>query len=243
MRCPVCGAPLADDAVICQKCGKVVRRQTPPGRSAPQRPAGMPRQGGINRNTPPQRRPAAYGGQPQPQRQRTAAPRNVNTDQNMNVQQAQPRPRRTVPRPVYDAPPPEIQASEARGKFRRNNGVKGKLRLAARIAAVCIMVAVIYICGAFIQTFRVRLATYHFKSSMKMTYSSYGKAIDNYFEDGHWSANLFTNKCTYTGTSKHGEKYEMVFSTGVNIRLTAITIDGEPVEKDMIESKAMALFI
>ena len=245
MRCTACGAPLADDAVICLNCGRVAGRRQPPKRPQPRniqrpvQPRPQPRQT-QNQTRPagqPPRRPAPRTAQPAPrpvQRQpRPAQPR---------PQQTRPAPAR-VPRPVYAAPPPEVQAKEAQGKFKRNTGVKGKLRLAALGFAAALFITVIYIAGALIQTTRVRLSTYHFKSSMKMTYSSYGKAMDNYFEDGHWSANLFTRNCTYVGKNKHGEEYEMVFSAGVKVKLKSITIDGEPVDKDLIETKVMGMFI
>lgn len=236
-RCSACGAPLADDAVICLKCGRVAGRQ-PPRRPPQQRPSGRPVQ--RNTNTYPQQsrrgvQQAPAGRQPQPRsgQQRSAY-----------RQSSQPRPQpKRVQRPVYDAPPPEVQAREAGGRFKRSSGVSGKIRLAARGFAAALLIAVIYICGSLIQTTRVRLATYHFKSSMKMTYSSYGKAMDNYFEEGRWSANLFTASCTYTGRNKHGEEYKMVFSAGVKIKLKSMTVDGEPIDEDMIETKVMGMFI
>lgn len=242
IRCTACGAPLADDAVICLKCGRVVGRRQPPRRPPQQRPSGSPAP--YRDPYTQQRRPAqpqsARGGQPVPQA-RQQAPQQRTAPR---PRPAQPRPQpRTVPRPVYDAPPPEVQAREAGGKFQRNRGVSGKLRLAARGFAAVLLITVIYICGALIQTTRVRLATYNFKSDMKMTYSSYGKAIDNYFKEGRWSANLFTGSCTYTGTNKHGEEYCMVFSAGMTIKLKSMTVDGEPVPKDLIETKVMGIFI
>ncbi len=35
----------------------------------------------------------------------------------------------------------------------------------------------------------------------------------------------------------------MVFSAGVKIKLKSMTVDGEPVDKDMIETKVMGMFI
>lgn len=246
VRCPACGAPLAGDQVICTKCGRLVRRSSAPPKRPAQRPARP-----VQRQTRPavnaQRRPA---GQKAPTSQRQPVQRQTRQSAPANSlrRTAGTQPRRTtatrsVPRPVYDAPPPEVQTREAEGKFKRNKGLKGKLRLAARGCCAALLIAVIYMGGALIQTTRVRLSGYNFKSNMKMTYSSYGKAIDNYFEDGHWSANLLTGKCTYTGKTKHGEEYELIFRAGAKVKLTGINIDGEPVEKDMIETKVMGMFI
>ena len=237
VRCPVCGNVLASDAVICNSCGKVVRRSSQP--QAPVRPV-RPARGQTRRTAPPQQGQVRRTVQPQqgvrrPQQQRQAAPRP------QPQRQAAPRPQ-PRPRPVYDAPPAAVQAEEARGRFRRR-GVSGKAVIIARIVCLLLLMAVIYLAGYLIQTTRVKASSYPFKSSMKMTYSSYGRAIDNYFEDGHWSVNLFTGSCTYSGTTKHGEELELRFRAGLKVTLTEIISDGKKVDKDKMESKVMGMFI
>ena len=108
---------------------------------------------------------------------------------------------------------------------------------------VAIVIAALYIAIFMIQVFRVKAASYPFQTRMKLTYSSYGQAMDNYFESGHWSVNPFTGSCTYKGKSRHGEEYEIVFAAKRRVKVKEITVDEKEIDKKLFEEKMLGLFI
>lgn len=263
--CKGCGCRLNVGCKLCPHCGKLVelsavrRRNTPPqgGNRVPPKPratagtnsARQPRPRAAA-NADPARRTAPQVRANADHTRRTAAPRAA-------VAQRPARPTGNV-RQVQR--PDDVGAARRRqfsAEIRRNENLPDekskrarprrtadrKFKIAARLAAAAVCIAVIGVGGHFLQVTRVRLSDYPFTSEMKMTYSSYGKAMDNYFEDGSWSVNLLSGKCTYSGTSRHGEEYEMIFTVRTGVKLTSLTIDGEKVDGDRIEAHIMGMFI
>lgn len=110
------------------------------------------------------------------------------------------------------------------------------------------MTAAVVIIGAYmiiftVQVFRVRISAYPFDTSMKLGSSNYGQAISSYFEEGKWSVNPFSGRCTYKGKSRHGEQYEIVFSAKASVELQSISIDDKEIDEKLYEQKIMAMFI
>lgn len=226
VRCPICGTPLQDDAVICSGCGKVISASAHTPRKRPC--------GAVGRNVPANgRRTSAVMTPEMPQRR--AAPRPV---KNTNV--------RTTGE-HRKSPPPQVRPRSKTGTDTADGYASPRAKkiilLISRVLCLLLLAAAVYAAGYFIQTARIKTAGYPFSGSMKMTYSTYGKAMENYFEDGSWSVNLFTGKCSYKGSTKHGEVYELYFSAGRKVKLTGLTIDGEKVDEDKLESKIMGMFI
>lgn len=227
--CKGCGFRFSADSKLCPRCGKLseaaqrVRRTAPP-------------QGGYR---PTEGKPRVPAGTDPAWSARSSRPAGAVGDvRRPSAARTVRQPERFDERQPTNSPPPQ---KPRRTKTRRI--ANRKLRIAARAAAVLLCIAVIGICGHFLQITRVRLSDYPFTSKMRMTYSSYGKAIDNYFEDGSWSVNLFSGKCTYKGTSKHGEEYEMVFTVRTKVKLSSLTIDGEKVDDKRVEARVMGMFI
>ena len=105
------------------------------------------------------------------------------------------------------------------------------------------LLAVIYGCIYLIEVYRVKLTPYPYSTTMRLSRSNYGQAISGYFAEGKWLVNPFNAKCYYRGETLHDEQMELVFNAGLSVELEEITIDGEPVDKRLFESKIMGMFI
>lgn len=230
--CTGCGAPLTPDMKICPRCGKVAAvsaRPRPQQRAPrPQQPVrnvrtvrtGQTVQNGQtvrnNHNSQPQaRRP-----QTAPQRRPAPAPR------------PSPFPAPApMPAPVHER---QERAPKKRGK---------KARLIFHAATAVVVLVGLYFAIFFVQIFRVKISTYDFKTEIKLESSNYGQAMESYFESGKWSVNPLTGTCTYTGTTKHGDEYEIVYTARLKVDVKNISINGKDVRADRIESTLMGMFI
>lgn len=142
-----------------------------------------------------------------------------------------------MPRPSPSlAPAPERQerAPKKRGK---------KARLIFHAATAAVVLVGLYFAIFFVQIFRVKISTYDFKTEIKLESSNYGQAMESYFESGKWSVNPLTGTCTYTGTTKHGDEYEIVYTARLKVDVKNISINGKDVRADRIESTLMGMFI
>lgn len=217
--CSKCGTRLKPGTVVCPGCGKVIQQ---PRAKQPARPA-----------PPPQRRPAPVRTQPppayreNPPQYRAAPPRSTQSS-------------RQMPRMPRQEMPPRKPQPEKRRKASSKNRI---VRRVIGLITAAVVIAAAYIIIFTVQVFRVRISSYPFDTPMKLSASNYGQAISSYFEDGRWSVNPFTGRCTYKGTSRHKEEYEIVFSAGLSVTLEEIIIDDEPVDEKLTEQKIMALFI
>ena len=117
------------------------------------------------------------------------------------------------------------------------------MRIVYRVLTVAVVLFGMYAAAYIIQVYRVKSATYPFETRMKLTYSTYGQAFDEYFDDGSWSVNPFNITCTYKGKSSHGEDYSIVFSAGGRIKVKSITIDDKEIDKGIFEEKLLGMFI
>jgi hypothetical protein len=217
--CTGCGAPLTPDMKICPRCGKVAAVSARP---RPQQRAPRPQQPVRNVRTvrtgqTVQNGQTVRNSQPQARRPQTAP-------------QRRPAP---MPRP---SPAPERQerAPKKRGK---------KARLIFHAATAAVVLVGLYFAIFFVQIFRVKISTYDFKTEIKLESSNYGQAMESYFESGKWSVNPLTGTCTYTGTTKHGDEYEIVYTARLKVDVKNISINGKDVRADRIESTLMGMFI
>ena len=217
--CTGCGAPLTPDMKICPRCGKVGAVSARP---RPQQRAPRPQQPVRNVRTvrtgqTVQNGQTVRNSQPQARRPQTAP-------------QRRPAP---MPRP---SPAPERQerAPKKRGK---------KARLIFHAATAAVVLVGLYFAIFFVQIFRVKISTYDFKTEIKLESSNYGQAMESYFESGKWSVNPLTGTCTYTGTTKHGDEYEIVYTARLKVDVKNISINGKDVRADRIESTLMGMFI
>lgn len=217
--CTGCGAPLTPDMKICPRCGKVAAVSARPH---PQQRAPRPQQPVRNVRTvrtgqTVQNGQTVRNSQPQARRPQTAP-------------QRRPAP---MPRP---SPAPERQerAPKKRGK---------KARLIFHAATAAVVLVGLYFAIFFVQIFRVKISTYDFKTEIKLESSNYGQAMESYFESGKWSVNPLTGTCTYTGTTKHGDEYEIVYTARLKVDVKNISINGKDVRADRIESTLMGMFI
>ncbi len=150
---------------------------------------------------------------------------------------------------VQKAPQTVSRPVQTRSNAVRPKAEKPKRALSKKAAAVYkLLTAAVIITAAYIviftvQVFRVKTASYEFKSEMKMAHDNFGEAIDGYFESGSWSVDPFTMSCTYKGETKRSEQWEIAFSAGADIRVKSIIIDGERVKASKTETKLMAMFI
>ena len=235
--CTGCGAPLTPDMKICPRCGKVAAvsarprpAQTPPPR--PQQRAPRPQQPVRNVRT-------VHTGQTV---QNGQTVRNNHNNHNSQPQARRPQTapqRRPAPAPrpsPSPAPAPERQerAPKKRGK---------KARLIFHAATAVVVLVGLYFAIFFVQIFRVKISTYDFKTEIKLESSNYGQAMESYFESGKWSVNPLTGTCTYTGTTKHGDEYEIVYTARLKVDVKNISINGKDVRADRIESTLMGMFI
>ena len=230
--CTGCGAPLTPDMKICPRCGKVTAvsaRPRPQQRAPrPQQPVrnvrtvrtGQTVQNSRNNHNNHNSQPQARRPQTAPQRRPAPAPR------------PSPSP---APAPM-PAPAPERQerAPKKRGK---------KARLIFHAATAVVVLVGLYFAIFFVQIFRVKISTYDFKTEIKLESSNYGQAMESYFESGKWSVNPLTGTCTYTGTTKHGDEYEIVYTARLKVDVKNISINGKDVRADRIESTLMGMFI
>ncbi len=117
------------------------------------------------------------------------------------------------------------------------------MRIVYRVLTVLVVLVGIYTATYIVQVYRVKSAVYPFKTHMKLTYTSYGQAFDEYFDDGSWSVNPFNITCTYKGKSNHSEDYKIVFSAGVRIKVKSMTVDEKEIDKKIFEQKLLGMFI
>lgn len=238
--CTGCGAPLTPDMKICPRCGKVTAvsarprpAQTPPPR--PQQRAPRPQQPVRNVRTvrtgqtvqDSRNSRNSHNSQPQARRPQTAPQRRP---------APAPRPSPSPAPAPMPAPVPERQerAPKKRGK---------KARLIFHAATAVVVLVGLYFAIFFVQIFRVKISTYDFKTEIKLESSNYGQAMESYFESGKWSVNPLTGTCTYTGTTKHGDEYEIVYTARLKVDVKNISINGKDVRADRIESTLMGMFI
>ena len=225
--CHGCGAQLDEDMKICPYCGRLVSSSSQQeNRSANSRRAAVSN-GNVRQNQRRNLQRTSYSNAPQRQARNPQQP----------VSQ-------TSQKPLSKRKQKKLQKQQRRyerDEKRQNRAII--LRRIGKIAAVAVVIAAIYLVIFFVQVFRVRLSSYDFESEMTMSKDNYGEAISDYFEDGSWSVNPFTGSCTYKGTSKHDEEYEIVFSVKLKVEVKSITIDGEEVDDDAVEIKMMGMFI
>ena len=117
------------------------------------------------------------------------------------------------------------------------------VRVIINTIKIAVLLAVIYGCIYLIEVYRVKLTPYPYSTNMRLTRSNYGQAISGYFDSGSWLVNPFNATCRYKGETRHNEEMELVFSAGLDIELKEMTIDGEPVDERLFESKIMGMFI
>ena len=219
--CTGCGAPLTPDMKICPRCGKVAAVSARP---RPQQRAPRPQQPVRNVRTvrtgqTVQNGQTVRNSQPQARRPQTAP-------------QRRPAP---MPRP---SPSPAPERQERAPKKRSK-----KARLIFHAATAVVVLVGLYFAIFFVQIFRVKISTYDFKTEIKLESSNYGQAMESYFESGKWSVNPLTGTCTYTGTTKHGDEYEIVYTARLKVDVKNISINGKDVRADRIESTLMGMFI
>lgn len=221
--CTGCGAPLTPDMKICPRCGKVAAVSARP---RPQQRAPRPQQPVRNVRTvrtgqTVQNGQTVRNSQPQARRPQTAP-------------QRRPAP---MPRPSPSpAPAPERQERAPKKRSK-------KARLIFHAATAAVVLVGLYFAIFFVQIFRVKISTYDFKTEIKLESSNYGQAMESYFESGKWSVNPLTGTCTYTGTTKHGDEYEIVYTARLKVDVKNISINGKDVRADRIESTLMGMFI
>ncbi len=186
-----------------------------------------------------QRRAESYGqgGYQQPRRSGEYRERQPRPEARERAyEQPQPRP----------APKKQAPARKKSGKsaFSQFIDTSSKIvRIVINIIKVTVLLAVIYAGIFLIEVYRVKLTSYPYSTTMRLSKSNYGQAISGYFAEGHWSVNPFTVKCSYKGKTRHNEDMELVFSAGVKVEVSEITIDGEPIDRRLFESKIMGMFI
>ncbi len=127
-------------------------------------------------------------------------------------------------------------------KQRRFASFFSKIPNLKKALKIAVIVLVLYFAVSAVQIFRVRFSTYDFSTDMKMSYSSYGDAIDNFFESGHWSYNPFTFTVKYTGKSQNTD-YKMKFSAIAKVNLKEVEVDGSSRTGKKIEPVVMGMFI
>ena len=221
--CTGCGAPLTPDMKICPRCGKVAAVSARP---RPQQIAPRPQQPVRNVRTvrtgqTVQNGQTVRNSQPQARRPQTAP-------------QRRPAP---MPRPS-PSPAPALERQERAPKKRSK-----KARMIFHAATAAVVLVGLYFAIFFVQIFRVKISTYDFKTEIKLESSNYGQAMESYFESGKWSVNPLTGTCTYTGTTKHGDEYEIVYTARLKVDVKNISINGKDVRADRIESTLMGMFI
>ncbi len=227
IKCSRCGAPLEPSAKVCPNCGKLVSTQsTVQGRNVRRSSS----QGSVRRSN-----------QSKPKSSVRQASISQSNRQNMQIRSAQPiappkRKKKKLGAIKYKARQTADRTVE-RVKSRRG------FAIAARAITVAIVVLIVYLAIYFVQVFRVKISDYDFDSEMEMSKDNYGVAISDYFDDGSWSVNPFNATCTYTGESKHDEEYEIVFSVGLTVKVKSISVDGEEIDDELIETKMMGMFI
>lgn len=229
--CTGCGAPLTPDMKICPRCGKVAAVSARP---RPQQRAPRPQQPVRNVRT-------VHTGQTV-QNSRN----NHNNHNNHNSQPQARRPqtapqRRPAPAPRPSPSPAPAPMPERQERAPKKRGKKARLIFHAATAAVVLVG--LYFAIFFVQIFRVKISTYDFKTEIKLESSNYGQAMESYFESGKWSVNPLTGTCTYTGTTKHGDEYEIVYTARLKVDVKNISINGKDVRADRIESTLMGMFI
>ena len=223
--CTGCGAPLTPDMKICPRCGKVTAVSASP---RPQQRAPRPQQPVRNVRTvrtgqTVQNSRNNHNSQPQARRPQTAP-------------QRRPAP---APRPSPSPAPAPMPERQERAPKKRGK----KARLIFHAATAVVVLVGLYFAIFFVQIFRVKISTYDFKTEIKLESSNYGQAMESYFESGKWSVNPLTGTCTYTGTTKHGDEYEIVYTARLKVDVKNISINGKDVRADRIESTLMGMFI
>lgn len=220
--CTGCGAPLTPDMKICPRCGKVTAVSARP---RPQQRAPRPQQPVRNVRTVQNGQTVRnnHNSQPQARRPQTAP-------------QRRPAP---APRPSPSPAPAPMPERQERAPKKRGK----KARLIFHAATAAVVLVGLYFAIFFVQIFRVKISTYDFKTEIKLESSNYGQAMESYFESGKWSVNPLTGTCTYTGTTKHGDEYEIVYTARLKVDVKNISINGKDVRADRIESTLMGMFI
>ena len=217
--CTGCGAPLTPDMKICPRCGKVaaVSARPRPQQRAPRTQQPVRNVRTVRTGQTVQNGQAVRNSQPQARRPQTAP-------------QRRPAP---MPRP---SPAPERQERAPKKRSK-------KARLIFHAATAAVVLVGLYFAIFFVQIFRVKISTYDFKTEIKLESLNYGQAMESYFESGKWSVNPLTGTCTYTGTTKHGDEYEIVYTARLKVDVKNISINGKDVRADRIESTLMGMFI
>lgn len=157
---------------------------------------------------------------------------------------ARPQPRRAAPPERQTQAPVRAKPSKPRNKFSELLATSSRaVKTVFSVLRIVFILAVIYFGIFFIQIYRVKLTRCDLDTSLKLSQSNYGQAIEYYFNDGSWSVNLLETQCSYKGTTRHREEMEIVFDAGRDIKVVSILIDGKPIKENLIETKLMAMFI
>ena len=222
--CPGCGAIIQDSTKVCGNCGKIIPpRKTTQGTGRAMPRASQPAQRQVS--TAPKQR-TAPNRQPVPQK----------------VQRTQPA--RPKPQPVQQRPAPQRVAQKPKPRQKKKpETLWDRLKIKKWLKIIAVVLA-IYIVVSLVQIFRVKLATYDFKTtSMKMSQDNYGEAIDVFFDSGSWSYNPFTCTVKYSGLTVENDEYELKFSALGSVEVKGIEVDGEKKDKKQFETIMMGMFI
>lgn len=230
--CTGCGAPLTPDMKICPRCGKVAAVSARPRPAQP--PTTRPQQSVRNVRT------VRTGQTVQNSRNSRNNHNNHNSQPQARRPQTAPQ-RRPAPAPRPSPSPAPAPMPERQERAPKKRGKKARLIFHAATAVVVLVG--LYFAIFFVQIFRVKISTYDFKTEIKLESSNYGQAMESYFESGKWSVNPLTGTCTYTGTTKHGDEYEIVYTARLKVDVKNISINGKDVRADRIESTLMGMFI
>lgn len=113
------------------------------------------------------------------------------------------------------------------GKFENRSRVSSGVGIAIRVLIILLIAAIVY---AAFKVITVKRAGYDFKldDGMTLASSTYGEAVDSYFDGGKWRFDFLSNSVTYKGHNHHGELIEMTFGKlGDQVVVTELYVDGE----------------
>lgn len=202
-RCVNCGALLPEGAKLCTSCGKIVaknnRLRTEP--SAMRKPTpDVTTQSRVYSHKP---TPTAYADpedEPVIRERRPARP-------------AQDTERRQ-PRPAKQAEHRKKPSAKGKAKNTKQKKSSGKAKFI--IAVAVFVAAVLLLLYMLIYMLKVREAkklSYETDSPVKMSYSNFGEAADNFFDKAEWDYDILSGKVTVEGENK-GTHYKYVFEDG-----------------------------
>lgn len=227
-KCTSCGARISDGMKICANCGKVI----------------SPLDGAPHRRTNPNRTASRTSGRVAVDSRRSPQRQSVQNRQGHSSREM------TQRYPMQDIP----QERRSRRQITQQRAVQHKPKKTdtkrekdkksiGRYIKIAVVILIIYAVVSIVQIFRVRLSAYNFKTEMKMTYSNYGQAADNFFDSSFWVYNPFTFTVRLSGTASNGNEYVIKYSAFTSVKVKSITVDDEEKTDKQIETEIMGLFI